>query len=217
MPLYFLARKITRCVSHISRPMPFGWSMCDIGGCISWPEKSQDAYRTALPIRFGWSAGPQLGRCAILGFVFLGHKITRCVSHSSTDAVRLVDVRYWVLYFLARKITRGVSHISRLMPFGWSMCDIRLCISWPEKSQDAYRTARPIRLVDVRYWVLHFLARKITRCVSHISRPIPFGWSMCDIGFCIYWPEKSQDANRTALPIRFGWSMCEFGFFISWP
>jgi len=90
------------------------------------------------------------------------------------------------------------------------MCDIRVCISWPEKSQDACRTSRPIpvgwsrcaifgcvflgqknhkmriallhleysdsnistddeRLVDVRYSVLYFLARKSTRCVSYIS------------------------------------------------
>ena len=33
------------------------------------------------------------------------------------------------------------------------MCDIFFCNSWPETSQDAYRTRRPIteRLVDVRY------------------------------------------------------------------
>jgi len=56
-----------------------------------------------------------------------------------TDSVRLVDVRDSGLYVLARK------------------------------SQDAYRTSRPIRLVDVRYSGLYFLAIKITRCISHIS------------------------------------------------
>ena len=44
------------------------------------------------------------------------------------------------------------------MPFGWSMCDIWFCISWPEK---------------------------ITGCnIAH--RPIPFGWSMFEIRLCIY-------------------------------
>ena len=88
-----------------NRDIRFGWSMCDIRFCISWPEK-----------------------------------ITRCISHISTDSVRLVDVRCSVLYFLARKITRCISHIS----------------------------TDSVRLVDVRCSVLYFLARKITRCTSHI-------------------------------------------------
>jgi len=53
-----------------------------------------------------------VGRCAIVGFVLLGHK-------KSHDVYRT----------------------SRPIPFGWSMCDIRFCTSWPEKSQDAYRTS----------------------------------------------------------------------------
>jgi len=40
-----------------------------------------------------------VGRCAIFGFVFLGHKITRCISH----------------------IMRHISTDS--VPVGWSMCD----------------------------------------------------------------------------------------------
>ena len=114
--LYFLARRITstRCnIAHIYR-FRFGWSMCDIRFCISWPEKSQDAYRTSRSIPF-----------------------------------RLVDVRYSGLYFLARKITR--CNIAHLVPFrfDWSMCDIRFCISRPEKSQDVISHI-PFRLVDVR-------------------------------------------------------------------
>ena len=84
---------------------PFGWSMCAIPFCISWRGKSQDAYRTSRPIRFDWST------CDIR-LSFLAIKITRCISHISTDSVWLVDVRYSVLYFLARKITRCISHIS---------------------------------------------------------------------------------------------------------
>ncbi len=46
-------------------------------------------------------------------------------------------------------------------------------------------------------------ARKITRCISHISSD----WYMCDIRFCISWPEKitscmSQCNSRTSRPIR---------------
>jgi len=40
----------------------------------------------------------------------------------------------------------------------------RFCIAWPEK---------------------------ITRCISHIS-PVPFGWSMCDIRFCIAYLENHK-------------------------
>ena len=68
-------------------------------------------------------------------------KITRCISHISPDSVRLVDVRYSVLYFLARKITRCISHIS----------------------PDA------VRMVDVRYSVLYFLAGKNHR--MYIAQP----------------------------------------------
>jgi len=138
---------------------------------------------------------PTAGRCAIFGFVFLGHKnhkmhiahLARCCS-ILFDSVRLVDVRYLVLFFLARKITRCISHIS----------------------PDA------VRLVDVRYLVWYISARK-SQDAYRTSRPMLFGWSMCDIRFCISWPEKSQDAYRTSRPIRFGWSMCDIRFCISWP
>jgi len=50
------------------------------------------------------------------------------------------------------------------------------------KSQDAYRTSRPImgRLVDVRYSVLHFLTRQNHKMhIAHLDR-LWVGWSMCD-------------------------------------
>ena len=68
------------------------------------------------------------------------------------------------------------------------MWDIGVGISWPDKSQSAYRTSRPIR----------------------------FGWSRCDIWFC-FLAIKSQSAYRTSRPIRFGWSMCDIWVCISWP
>ncbi len=127
-------------------------------------------------------------------FVYIGSKKSQHAS-SHIDRFRFASrCAISVLYILARKNHnmhhRTSSRKWRLSNkwggvacawFGWSMCDIRLCISWPEKAQDAYRTSRPIR----------------------------FGWSMCDIRLCISWPEKAQDADRTSRPIRFGWSMID--------
>ena len=84
-------------------PFRFSWLMCDIHFCISWPEKSQDAYRASrsIPFRLVDVRYPLL--------YFLARRITRCnIAHS----VQLVDVRYPLLYFLARKITRCISNIS---------------------------------------------------------------------------------------------------------
>ena len=82
-------RPCYRASYQASHPVfPFGWSMCEIRFCISWPEKSQDAYRTSRPIPFGWSM------CEIRFCISWPEKITRCISHISTDSVRLVDVRY---------------------------------------------------------------------------------------------------------------------------
>jgi len=84
-----------------------------------------------------------VGRCAMFGFVLLGQRNHKMhIAH--IDRLRLVDVRCSVLYFLAREITRCRSHIST--DSGWSMCDVLFC-TWPEKSQDAYRTSRPSPLV----------------------------------------------------------------------
>ena len=94
----FLARKIKnlRFISHISTDSVR--SRCAIFGFVFiGQKKSQDAYRTSRPIRFGWSM------CDIRFCIYWPEKITRCTSHISTDSVRLVDVRYSVLYFLARK------------------------------------------------------------------------------------------------------------------
>jgi len=97
--LYFLARKITRCISHISpdsvssqqlvfffRQSPF-WTN---------RQKCQTGLMVAI---FGDSSKMEI----------VEKKGTSCLR---LDSVRLVDVRYSVLYFLAaRKITRCTSHI----------------------------------------------------------------------------------------------------------
>jgi len=165
-----------------SLQMPFGWSMCDIRFCISWPEKSQDAYRTPRPILFGWA---------------------------------MCDIRFCISW--PEKV-QDVYRTSRSMPFGWSMCDIRPCISWPEKSRCiSHISPDAFRLVDVRYSVLYLLARKSQHASSHIDRfdsPVDVRYrvlyrlaktnhnmhhrtstdssrlAMCDIGFCISWPEN---------------------------
>ena len=91
------------------------------------------------------------------------------------------------------------------------VCDIRFCHSWPEKSQDACRTSTDSVEVDVRYPTLSLLARKITRCVSHIDRFDSFrSVGRCAIfGFVFLGHEKLQDAYRTSRPIPNGWSMCD--------
>ena len=61
-------------------------------------------YRTSRPMLFGW-----LGRCAIFGFVLLARKITRCISHISTDAVRLV---LFQIYAPQTKILEGRTNVS---------------------------------------------------------------------------------------------------------
>jgi len=65
-------------------------------------------------------------------------------------------------------------HIAHLDRFGWSMCKIRVCISWPDKSQDAYRTSRPIQCQpvgrDVRDLGLHFFGH--TNHKMHIKMHI---------------------------------------------
>jgi hypothetical protein len=92
--LYLLAKKKSqRASSHIDQCDSIRQSMCDIGFCISCPEKITCiiAHR---PMRFA-------SRCAISGFVSLGHKNHNMHHRTSPDAVRQ------------------------------SMCDIWFCISWP--------------------------------------------------------------------------------------
>ncbi len=108
-------------------PLYVGWSMCEIRFCVGQKNHKIHIAHPTDSVR-------SVGQCAILSFVFLGHKITRWVSYISTVPGRLVDVRDSVLHFLAKKITRCISHISPIQ-FG--------------------------RLVDVRDSVFCFLARKI--------------------------------------------------------
>ena len=121
----FLARNITRCSSHIS---PDSVGRCARFGFVFLGHtKSQDSYRTSRSV----------GRCAIFGFVLLGQKnhkmhIARCRSVGRCAIFGFV--------FIGQKI-QDASRTSRPNLFGWSMCEIRFCISWPEKSQDSYRTS----------------------------------------------------------------------------
>jgi hypothetical protein len=87
-------------IAHLGRGRSVG--RCAICGFVL-SGKSQDAYRTSRPRLFGWSMC-DMRFCIVW-------KITRCISHISTD-VRLVDVRYSVLYFSSGKMTRHISRIS---------------------------------------------------------------------------------------------------------
>ncbi len=51
---------------RISRPIPFGWSMCDIRFCVSWKNHKMHFVHPDRCI--------SVGRCAICGFVFIGQK-----------------------------------------------------------------------------------------------------------------------------------------------
>ncbi len=89
------------------------------------------------------------------------------------------------------------------------MCDIRFCICLPENHKmhiahvDRSSAMSPSFLDN-----LHF--EPLDKGVSHEAedrcRSIPFGSSRerCDIRFCIYWPEQSQDAYRASGNIRTG-------------
>ena len=98
-----------------------------------------------------------VGRCAIFGFVFLGQK----------------------------NLMMHIAHLVRTR-VGWSMCDIRLCISCPA----VWKGVVPARV-----------------------KGVPFqSWSMCDIRLCISWPEKSQDAYRTSGTLSSVGRCAIFGF-----
>jgi hypothetical protein len=110
-----------------------------------------------------------VGRCAIFGFVFLGRKNHK-MHIAYLDRFRSVgrDVRCQCQFVL-----KGVP--------GRVKGRTRPC--WPEKSQDAYRTSRRPN-------------RVLTPSQSRTSRPIPFGWSMCDIRLCIScWPEHKPSKS----------------------
>ena len=172
----------TQDAYRTSRPIRFGWSMCDIRFCISWPTKSQGAYRTSRQIR-------------------------------------LVDVRYSVLYFLAIKITilcipnedfgKRNSRSGVFLSNDFARVRIQIQYSHPRK---VHRKETPDLLF--RFPKSSFGMHKYA---YRTSRPIRFGWSMCDIRVCISWPTKSQDAYRTSRPILLGWSMRDIRFCISWP
>jgi len=149
---------------------------------------------------------------------FLARKITRRISHISTESVQLLDVRYSVLYFLARKITRFMSHFStdsvQMVVWYQHQAVLKGVVPGRVKGRRTRpckgRSTRPNRRFqtvgrDVRYSVLYFLARK-SQDAYRTSRPSPFSCSMCEIRFCISWPEKSQDSCRTSRPILFRWS-----------
>jgi hypothetical protein len=89
-----------------------------------------------------------------------------CISHISIHSVRLVAISTFV--FLGQKNHKmHIAHLDRFRSVG--RCAIsHFCISWPDKLQDAYRTFRSIPFGWLRYPLLYFLARKITRCISHI-------------------------------------------------
>ena len=84
------------------------------------------------------------------------------------------------------------------------MCDICFCILLARKITNMHhRTSshrRPIDRVDtsrcaISVFVFSWPENHNKTHIAH--RPIPNGWSMCDVFCCSYWPEKSQDACRT--------------------
>jgi len=154
--LYILARKITTCIlAH--RPIRFAIQMCDIGFCISWPEKSQHA--SSHIDRFDSPF-----KCAISGFVSLGQKNHNMHHRASTDSIRKSNVRYRVLYLLARKITTCIiAH--RLIRFA-SRCAISVFVSLGQKITTCIIAHRPIRFAS-RCAISGFvsLGQKITTCI----------------------------------------------------
>jgi len=135
-----------------------------------------------------------VGRCAIFGFVLLGQKKSlRCISHISPDSVRLVDVRYSVLYCLARKNHKDAYRTSRPIPFGWSMSAVgnsplfltnRPFHDFPKPAFSRFsQTCEPLILVKI-------FGKIVKRQVCQKRGWVADGWSMCDIRFCISWPEK---------------------------
>jgi len=149
LPTAGLARK-NQDAYRTSRPIPCGWSMCDIR--VYFLARKNHKMHIAHLARFR-----SVGRCPC------GKQHFREIATPDwVRTLRTCKQTHACARFVNWLTKSGVA-ISRkcCFPHG-SMCDIRVCISWPEISQDAYRT----------------------------SRPIPFGWSMCDIRFCISWPEN---------------------------
>jgi len=120
---------------------------------------------------------------------FLARKSPRCTSHISPDSVRLVDVRYSALCFLTRKITRCTSHISLQFVFK-GVVPGRVNGRRTRQCTDIFHSVGRCAIFG-----FVFLGKK-HHSSYRTSRPILFGWSMCDIRFCIYCPETSQDAHR---------------------
>ena len=180
--------------------------------CNSWPKITRWIYRTStdsarmVDVRYwlcnSWSENHKMDISHIdrtrwsmcdIGFVTLGHKITRWTCRSSLHCIstrpcerasyhavliiispRRTNVRqtftnecvHKECVFLATTVGRTMIKGRRTRPCergvvpgrattdSERMVDVRYrpCNSWPEKSQGAYRT----------------------------HRPIPFGWSMCD-------------------------------------
>jgi len=109
-----------------------------------------------------------------------------------------------------RRLQHASSHIDRFD----SPVDVRsvFCISWPEKYENSRTSTRFESPVDVRYLFLYLLARK-TRKFSHIESSTDSNrQSMCDICFCISWPEKREKFSHID---RFESSRCAISVFVS--
>ena len=168
--LYLLAKKITRCVSHIDR---FDSSAtCDVGFVNIGHKKSQDESTDSIR-----------ARCAISVLYLLARKSQDSCFSTSTDSIRW-RCAISALYLQARK-SRSALQIDRFD--SRTMCDI--CFVTIGQNNHKMRLAhRPIRFEDgVRYLLCNSWPENHKMRLAH--RPIRFDVDMRYL-LCIQTPKS---------------------------
>ena len=132
-------------------------------------------------------------RCAICTFVSLGQKNHNMHHRTSTDAIRQSMCDMYLC--ISWPENHNMHHRTSTESIRQSMCDIPLYLSRPEKSQHASsHIDRFDSSVDVRYVLLYLLARNITTCII-AHQPMRLACRGAIMYLCISWPEISQHAS----------------------